>query len=117
MVGWKISEAQRRSLLLAFPPRYKRVLAEGIGLPRRQQVVPLPVATRALVVGELDDGRALQALMIRVQSYIDSPGGGLFHMLWSADTEQPLDPAIVDQAISTVGWRQTPLLPIQLTPG
>ena len=116
MVGWRLCEAQRRSLLLAFPPRYARVLAEEVALAPQRRTVPLPVPSRALVVGEMNDERSLQALMICVQGYVERPGGGLFPMVWSAAPERPLDPDSVEAAIAASGWRPTALLPIQLTP-
>ncbi|WP_255504631.1 hypothetical protein [Novosphingobium sp. EMRT-2] len=81
-VGWKLEERCRAALLLRFPPRYPRVIADHVTLNLQDRVPPPPVGA-AQVIGRCDDDAGVEALVVRIDGSTARPDGLVWHVTWS----------------------------------
>src|SRR5215216_5632157 len=88
-IGWTLSPEQREMLLRTFPPAYPDVIADHITLDGNAdpQSAP-PDHAEVTVIGEIDDGDGLQALVAEVNGSTSRPDGGTFHITWSLDRKR-----------------------------
>ncbi len=110
-IAWVLPERDRALLLKVFPPRYPDVLAHHIthihGVP---DDTALPTTSRARIIGETDDGKGVQALVVDMGH--ERPGGGTYHITWSIDRAAGRAPKHSNLAIAEVGYE--PVTPIVL---
>jgi hypothetical protein len=86
VIGWKLDRAQRTELLQQFPPKYRNVVADHITL--RSRAAPgaqLPEETHGEIVGRADDGRGVEAMVVRLGGTTDRPDGSTYHITWSLE--------------------------------
>ena len=84
VTGWKLDRAQRTELLQQFPPKYRNVDADHVTLSvRSSRRAPLPEETHGEIVGRVDDGRGVEAMVVRIDGTTDRPDGSTFHITWS----------------------------------
>lgn len=116
--GWKIEEPHRRELLERFPPQWPDVIADHITLDADLDAdAQLPSTTQAEIVGGIDDGKGLQAMVVAIAGTSDRPDGGTYHITWSLDRGQNRKASDSNVVIAELGWR--PLanpIPISITP-
>lgn len=104
-VGWLLDSRDRTELLVAIPPRYKAIVAHHVTLvydPDRQD---LPRETTGEIVGVADDGRGVQAVVVRIGGRVARPDGSIFHITWSLGPERRAWES--NAVLSAQGW--TPL--------
>jgi hypothetical protein len=82
-LGWRLDPSDRAALLSRFPPRYEKVVADHVTLSFKPAKPKLPTETTAEVVGAVDDGEGVQALVVRIGGTTDRPDGSTYHMTWS----------------------------------
>jgi hypothetical protein len=117
VVGWLLDEAERKALLARFPPLYTDVIAHHVTLQANAPAkAPLPAEAEAEIVGEADDGRGLQALVVRVGDTTRRPDGGTYHITWSLDRSRGRKPVHSNDVIGTQGWTACTPVPISLKP-
>lgn len=84
-VGWIIEPECRERLLALFPPRYENVVAHHV--TRHHAVdadtVPPPAIAHARIVGQVDDGAGVEALVVAFDGSTTRPDGGTWHVTWS----------------------------------
>lgn len=84
VIGWKLFQADRRALLERFRPKYSRTIADHVTLAAMVAAdTPLPAETTAFVVGHVDDGQGVEALVVCVEGFSARPDGSTFHVTWS----------------------------------
>jgi hypothetical protein len=83
--GWLLPEADRDKLLRLFPPTYHDVIAHHVTLRMGANEVPEP--TEGVIVGIVDDGNGVQALVVQIDGAINRPDGYTYHITWSVDRE------------------------------
>jgi hypothetical protein len=112
--GWLVDPAARDDLLARLPPRYARVVAHHVTLKFGDRAAQPPQDTAGEIVGEADDGRGVQAMVVRIGAGVDRPDGGVFHITWSlADGREAKES---NDVIATHGWRPLPApIPVRLT--
>lgn len=113
--GWLLEPADRAWLLTLIPPRYPAVVAHHVTLKfGDRQAVPR-TETRGEAVGVADDGKGVQALVVRIAGTTRRPDGGTFHITWSlAEGRQAVES---NDVIRERGWIDLPApLPIRLEP-
>ena len=66
IVGWKLNRGERAQLLARFPPHWPDVIADHVTLARVPRGMPPPGPVQAEIVGSVDDGAGLQALVVRI---------------------------------------------------
>ena len=112
--GWKLDRAERDALLARFPPRWPDADADHVTL-RSGASDPPPDATGA-IVGHVDDGVGLEAMVARVDGTTNRPDGGTFHITWSLDTVAGRKPVESNDVLRDRGWTAwDETVPITLT--
>lgn len=118
VVGWKLDAADRAGLLRRFQPRFPDVDADHVTLAAGAPMdAPLPAPPVADVVGRADDGRGLEALVVRLDGTVDRPDGGVYHITWSLDRAAGRQPRESNDLLRGRVWE--PLaepIPIRLDP-
>jgi hypothetical protein len=109
VTGWKLDEADRSRLLLQFRPLFADVVADHVtlrtGTDRR---TPLPVETSGEIVGEIDDGAGVQALVVGIGGTTDRSDGSTYHITWSLDRARGRRAVESNDVIARLGWRPLP---------
>lgn len=83
-IGWKLDRGQRRELLQQFPPKFRNVVADHVTLKTgAAEDSPLPEETEGEIVARADDGKGVEAMVVRIAGTSDRPGGGIYHITWS----------------------------------
>jgi len=84
LTGWKLPSDERDRLLLLFPPKYRRTIADHVTLhSAASRNAPLPSEVNARIVGHADDGTSLECLVVEIDGTTDRPDGSTFHITWS----------------------------------
>jgi hypothetical protein len=118
VTGWKLEAGDRASLLERFRPLFADLVADHVTLRSGTDArTPLPRETSGEVVGEIDDGAGVQALVVRIGGTTDRSDGSTYHITWSLDRARGRRPVESNAVIARLGWR--PLaepVPIRLRP-
>lgn len=115
VTGWKLVAEERSRLLERFTPIFADVVADHVTL--RLEDGPLPKETQGEIVGEIDDGQGVQALVVAIGATTARPDGSTYHITWSLDRSKGRKPVESNHVIAQLGWR--PLrqsVPITLQP-
>ena len=116
VIGWKLDRAQRTELLQQFPPKYRNVDADHVTLSvRSSPSAALPEETQGEIVGRVDDGRGLEAMVVRIDGTTDRPDGSVYHITWSLENGRKARES--NDVLGERGWEPFELpMPIQLKP-
>lgn len=115
-IGWLLDERDRAALLGRFPPAWPDVIAHHVTLASKTRD-PLPAATGGKVVGHVDDGEGLQALVVAIEGTTDRPDGSTYHITWSLDRARGREPKQSNDVLRERGWEPIPnAVPIRLHP-
>ncbi|MDE2486402.1 MAG: hypothetical protein KGO51_03315 [Alphaproteobacteria bacterium] len=114
-VGWALDRAEREALLARFPPRYAKVVADHVTLKFGDSEARLPTETEGEIVGEADDGRGVQAMVVRIGGTTERPDGSTYHITWSLGPGRQAKES--NDVIAARGWRafEAPT-PVKLQP-
>ena len=116
VVGWALDREERIELLLQFPPLYANVVADHVTLAARVgRDAPLPEPVHGEIVGRADDGKGVEAMVVRIAGNTDRPDGSSWHITWSlAESRRAVES---NDVIATHGWEPLALpMPVVLTP-
>jgi hypothetical protein len=118
VTGWKLTEHDVARLLARFRPRFPDVVADHVTLCVGTNLKdPLPEETEGAVVGEIDDGAGIEALIVRIGGTTDRKDGGTYHITWSLNRGCGRRPKESNDVIARLGWRPVPdPIPIRLRP-
>jgi hypothetical protein len=117
VIGWLLDGTERAELLRRFPPAYPDVIAHHVTLRFGPPTnASLPQAKSGEIVGHVDDGRGIQALVVRIAGTTDRPGGGTYHITWSLDRSRGRRPVESNDAIAAMDWTSCGPVPIRLKP-
>ena len=116
VVGWKLDRGERAELLEQFEPAYGNVVADHVTLAANVAGdTPLPAETIAEIVGHIDDGRGVEALVVAIRGTTDRPDGSTYHVTWSLGPGRHARES--NDVLAEGGWR--PLaepIPLTLSP-
>ena len=118
VAGWKLDGADRDRLLERFPPIFPDVAADHVTLRTGTDGnTPLPDETSGEIVGEIDDGAGVQALVVRIGGTTDRADGSSYHITWSLDRGQGRATVESNDVIARLGWRAlAEPVPVRLDP-
>lgn len=117
VVGWLLDSGERLTLLSRFRPIYPDVIAHHVTLQANAPAdMALPAAAVGEIVGEVNDGRGIQALVVRIAGTTDRPDGSTFHVTWSLDRQAGRRPVESNAVIASRGWVGCDPVPIRLRP-
>jgi hypothetical protein len=114
-VGWALDRRQRPELLKRFPSRYPTTVADHVTLKFGDAQAVLPTETSGEIVGVADDGRGVQAMVVRIGGTTDRPDGSTYHITWSLMPGRAAKES--NDVIREYGW--TPFhdpIPVKLEP-
>lgn len=112
-IGWKLDRAQRAALLDPFPPRYSNAVADHVTFTVHGSTPP-PHAGEAFIVGHVDDGQGVEAMIVAIGGSTERPDGKVWHITWSlADGRAARES---NDVISEHDWRTTARFRLNLTP-
>ncbi len=84
--AYVLTDAAREKLAKKFPPKYENFIGhhitEQFGVPKDTNT---PDPARIKVIGRVDSGDGLEALVVSVDGSQDRPNGGAYHITWSLD--------------------------------
>lgn len=83
VIGWRLNESQRTTLLERYPPRYAKIVAHHVTLATEAEDRNLPSHVRAEIVGQADDGAGVEAMVVTIDGHTARPDGSTFHITWS----------------------------------
>jgi len=111
--GWLVDPAERDGLLARLPARYALAVAHHVTLKFGDSSARPPRDTVGQIVGEADDGRGVQAMVVRIDGDTARPDGGTFHITWSLAEGREARES--NDVIARDGWRpfEAPL-PVRL---
>ena len=116
VTGWKLDRGQRTELLQQFPPVYANVDADHVTLQTEASPdAPLPGETMGEIVGRADDGKGVEAMVVRIGETTDRPDGSTYHITWSlAEGRKAVES---NDVIAAHGWTGLDLpMPVRLIP-
>jgi hypothetical protein len=102
-IGWLLDDADRALLLDRYPPRWPDVIAHHVTLASRVSD-PLPRAETGEVVGYVDDGAGLEALVVAIAGTTDRPDGSIYHITWSLDRASGRTARQSNDVLRERGW-------------
>lgn len=86
VIGWKLDRDQRRELVQQFPPKFRRLVADHVTLKAKAaKDAPLPQEIEGEIVGRVDDGKGVEAMVVRIGGTTDRPDGSSYHITWSLE--------------------------------
>lgn len=118
VTGWKLDAEDRARLLLRFAPLFPDVVADHITLRTGTTgETPLPFERGGEIVGEIDDGEGVQALIVRIGGTTRREDGSTYHITWSLDRAKGRRAVESNTMIAERGWRTLlEPVPLALTP-
>ena len=118
VTGWKLDRSERLALLDRFAPAWPDVIADHVTLDSEASAeTPLPDATRGEIVGGIDDGEGLQAMVVAIRGATARPDGSTYHITWSIDRARGRRPVQSNDVLAKRGWRPLDAaVPITLIP-
>lgn len=102
--GWTLPAAERAALLAEIPPAYGRPIAHHVTFKTATGGSEVPTAAAdGEIIGIADDGKGVQAAVVKLNGSTDRPDGGTYHITWSlAPGRKPVESNAV---IEEFGWR------------
>ena len=86
VTGWKLDRDQRVELLQQFPPKFRNVVADHVTLQSRSaDDAPLPQETEGEIIGRVDDGHGVDAMIVSIGGTTRRPDGSTYHITWSLE--------------------------------
>ncbi len=116
VIGWKLDREQRKELLQQFPPRYGEIDADHVTLrTKAADDAPLPEETLGEIVGRVDDGRGIEAMVVSIGGTTDRPDGSTYHITWSLGPGREAQES--NDVLAEREWTAFDLpMPVKLTP-
>jgi hypothetical protein len=116
VVGWLLDRSQRTLLLKQFAAAYADVIADHVTLSSGTDPKPPPKDAGADIVGHVDDGAGVQAMVVRIGGTTDRPDGSTYHITWSIERSKGRKAVESNDVIRRLGWQPlAQAIPITLT--
>ena len=116
VIGWLVEEGERPALLDRFRPAYAKAIAHHVTLESGVAGdAPLPPPAMAEIVGEADDGKGVQALVVELDGTTDRPDALTYHITWSLAEGREARES--NDVIRDHGWTPVTRTPVTLKPG
>ncbi|MFC7499711.1 hypothetical protein ACFQRC_10815 [Enterovirga sp. GCM10030262] len=116
VIGWALDREQRKELLQQFPPKFDNVVADHVTLAAKaKQDAALPCERLGEIVGRVDDGEGVEALVVAIDDSTDRPDGSIYHITWSLGEGRRARES--NNVIARLGWTAIDLpMPVRLIP-
>ena len=116
VIGWKLDREQRKELLQQFPPRYREVDADHVTLQTgAADDAALPEEDQGEIIGRVDDGRGVEAMVVAIAGTTDRPDGSTYHITWSLEPGRQAQES--NDVLASQQWMEFDLpMPVKLQP-
>lgn len=116
VIGWKLDRYQRKELLQQFPPKFSEVVADHVTLAAKvSEDAELPSEQHGEIVGRIDDGQGVEAMVVSIAGTTDRPDGSTYHITWSLSPGRRAKES--NDVIAKLGWKKIDLsMPVMLEP-
>jgi hypothetical protein len=102
-IGWKLDRGERAELLERFPPKYRNQVADHVTLAGKAgQDSALPQENEGEIIGRADEGRGVEAMVVRIAGTSDRPDGSIYHITWSLEDGRRAKES--NDVIAAQGW-------------
>ncbi len=108
--AYVLSLKSQSELLKMFPPRYDNVVANHVTQEVSNKEVETPSEAEMKVVGRVDSGDGLEALVVAVNGNTQRPDGHTYHITWSIDSDSGYKPK--DSKALLQSKQHTPTRPV-----
>ena len=105
VVGWLFDRGQRAVLLKQFTAAYPDVIADHVTLSSSAEPKAPPSDTNGEIVGQVDDGAGVQAMVVHIDGTTDRPDGSTYHITWSIDRSKGRKAVESNDVIRKLGWQ------------
>jgi hypothetical protein len=104
VIGWKLDRDERRELLARFPPAYAAPDADHVTLSAGvARASVLPEEHEGEIIGRSDDGKGVEAMVVRIDGTTDRPDGSTYHITWSIEPGRHARES--NDVIRVCGWQ------------
>ena len=116
VIGWKLDPDQRMELLQQFPPIFSEIVADHVTLAAKVRGdAELPEPVTGEIVGRIDDGKGVEAMVVEIEGSPDRPDGSIYHITWSLAPGRRAKES--NDVIRQFGWAPIELpMPVELRP-
>ena len=116
VIGWKLDRDQRKELLQQFPPAYSEVDADHVTLRTgAADGAALPDEDIGEIVGRVDDGRGVEAMVVAIGGTTGRPDGSVYHITWSLEPGREARES--NDVLAAIEWTAFDLpMPVKLRP-
>lgn len=116
VIGWKVDPTQRNELLQQFPPIFSQLVADHVTLKAKvASDADLPPPVTGEIVGRIDDGRGVEAMVVSIDGSTDRPDGSAYHITWSLAPGRRAKES--NDVIAKLGWKPLDMpMPVLLVP-
>jgi uncharacterized protein YjbJ (UPF0337 family) len=105
--GWKLDREQRLALIAQFPPKHAFTVADHVTLePDVAADAPPPPQVHAEIVGRIDDGKGVEAMVVSIDGSTERPDAGTYHITWSLGPGRRASES--NEVIARLGWTPLP---------
>jgi hypothetical protein len=112
--AWKLDATERANLLERFPPVWPDIIADHVTFASPDADAPAGDETGE-IVGRIDDGQGLEALVVKINGTTRRPDGSTWHITWSLDRSRGRKPVQSNDVIARLGWKELPApVPVSL---
>ena len=116
VIGWLLADEDREKLLERIPPRYEKTVAHHVTLKTEAEQEPIPPEVKAQIVGQTDDGKGVQAMVVAIDGTTDRADGSTYHITWSLGDGRRARES--NDVLKERGWEELDHpIPISLEPG
>ena len=115
--AYVLSLKTQSDLLRVFPPRYNKVVAHHVTVEVSNKEPELPPEAELQVVGRVDSGNGLEALVVAVNGNTQRPDGNTYHITWSIDSDSGYIPRDSKMLLAKKRYKPTRPVPFKATPG
>ena len=117
-IAFELDGKSRRTLAQRFIPKYPDFIGHHITYKLGGKKDKLPGMPKSIeVVGYVDDGDGLEALVIAVNGKTVRPDGKTYHITWSLDRSKGKKPAHSNKLIAEKGYIDVDPIQISAKPG
>lgn len=115
--AYVLDEKSRDKLANKFPPKYENFIGhhmtEKFGVGDKDDSLPLSLSADLRVIGHVDSGDGLEALVVGVNGSHKRPDGSIYHITWSIDPNSGYKPKDSNERLRQKQFTLT--LPISIT--
>lgn len=116
-IAWELDKGEVATLMGTIRPAYPDVIAHHVTYAFGvDETHPLPADTVGHLIGIVDDGEGVQAVVVEINDTTARADGSTYHVTWSIDRDRGRKPVHSNDVIRKLGWEKLVFrVPVTLT--